>query len=96
MAKQARIDAPGALHHVIIRGIERKAIFKTVVDHDNFLSRLESLLMQTAMKMVKKGANLLLTPFPFLPIPFRHCCGSLTEAWTNDTDATDSTEQTVR
>ena len=28
MPRQSRIDAPGALHHVIIRGIERKAIFK--------------------------------------------------------------------
>ena len=24
MPRQSRIDAPGALHHVIIRGIERK------------------------------------------------------------------------
>jgi len=28
MPRKARIDAPGALHHIIIRGIERKAIFK--------------------------------------------------------------------
>ena len=28
MPRQSRIDAPGALHHVIIRGIERKAIVK--------------------------------------------------------------------
>ncbi|MCP4214538.1 MAG: hypothetical protein GY765_07765, partial [bacterium] len=28
MPRQSRIDAPGALHHIIIRGIERKAIFK--------------------------------------------------------------------
>ena len=27
MPRQARIDAPGSLHHVIIRGIERKPIF---------------------------------------------------------------------
>jgi hypothetical protein len=32
MPRQARIDAPGALHHVIIRGIERKAIFKDAKD----------------------------------------------------------------
>ena len=28
MPRKARIDAPGALLHIIIRGIERKAIFK--------------------------------------------------------------------
>ena len=26
MPRQARLDAPGTLHHVIIRGIERKRI----------------------------------------------------------------------
>jgi hypothetical protein len=28
MPRLARIDAPGIVHHVIIRGIERKPIFK--------------------------------------------------------------------
>jgi len=28
MPRQSRIDAPGALHHVIIRGIERTLIFR--------------------------------------------------------------------
>jgi hypothetical protein len=32
MASQARLNAPGALHHIIIRGIERKAIFKDHID----------------------------------------------------------------
>ena len=27
MARQSRIDAPGALHHIIARSIERKRIF---------------------------------------------------------------------
>ena len=27
MPRPARIDAPGALHHIIIRGIDRKRIF---------------------------------------------------------------------
>jgi putative transposase len=40
MPRQARIDAPGALHHVILRGIERKAIFKDDMDRDDFLDRL--------------------------------------------------------
>jgi len=28
MPRQGRLDAPGILHHVIIRGIERRYIFK--------------------------------------------------------------------
>jgi hypothetical protein len=28
MLRKARIDAPGALHHVIVRGIERRKIFR--------------------------------------------------------------------
>ncbi|MCF8068302.1 MAG: transposase [Desulfobacterales bacterium] len=47
MPRKARIDAPGALHHIIIRGIERKAIFKNDVDKDNFLERLGSILKET-------------------------------------------------
>ncbi len=32
MPRQARIDAPGALHHIILRGIEQKLIFKDQQD----------------------------------------------------------------
>ena len=28
MPRKARIDAPGALHHIIIRGIEKRRIFR--------------------------------------------------------------------
>ena len=40
MTRKARIDAPGALHHIIIRGIERNAIFKDDSERDNFLDQL--------------------------------------------------------
>jgi len=40
MPRKARIDAPGVLHHVILRGIERKAIFKGDADRRDFLERL--------------------------------------------------------
>ncbi|MGB9439622.1 MAG: hypothetical protein WCB15_16865 [Desulfobacterales bacterium] len=40
MPRKARIDAPGALHHIIIRGIERNAIFKDDSERDPFLDRL--------------------------------------------------------
>ena len=47
MPRKARIDAPGALHHVIVRGIERKAIFKDRFDRTNFVKRLGTILLET-------------------------------------------------
>jgi putative transposase len=40
MPRKARVDAPGALHHLIVRGIERKEIFQGDADRDSFLERL--------------------------------------------------------
>ena len=37
MPRKAGIDAPGALHHIIIRGIERKAIFADDKDREDFI-----------------------------------------------------------
>jgi putative transposase len=48
MPRQARIDAPGALQHIVIRGIERKSIFKDGRDRDNFLGRLGIILPETS------------------------------------------------
>jgi putative transposase len=47
MPRQARIDAPGALHHIIVRGIERRKIFNDDKDRYDFLSRLGDILEQT-------------------------------------------------
>ncbi len=47
MPRQSRIDAPGALHHIIARGIERTKIFTDDVDRDNFLNRLGNILTET-------------------------------------------------
>ena len=48
MPRKARIDAPDALHHIIIRGIERKAIFKDRHDRDNFLERFGTIITETS------------------------------------------------
>ena len=40
MPRQPRLDAPGALHHVMGRGIERTNIFRTDRERDDFLERL--------------------------------------------------------
>ena len=47
MPRSARLDAPGVLNHVIIRGIEGREIFRDNKDKDNFLDRLEALLPET-------------------------------------------------
>lgn len=47
MPRKSRIDAPGALHHIIARGIDRKDIFKDDKDRDNFLERLGDILAET-------------------------------------------------
>ena len=44
MPRQARIDAPSAVHHIIIRGIERKEIFREEEDRKEFLRRLGTIL----------------------------------------------------
>jgi len=41
MPRQARLDAPGTLHHVMGRGIERRNIFFGEADYADFLGRLE-------------------------------------------------------
>ena len=48
MARRSRIDTPRALHHVIIRGIERRAIFKHARDYKDFLTRLGNVLRETS------------------------------------------------
>ena len=47
MPRKSRIDAPGALHHIIARGINRKDIFKDNKDRDSFLERLGNILAET-------------------------------------------------
>jgi putative transposase len=47
MPRKARIDMSGALHHLMIRGIERRKIFRDDQDRDNFLDRLGKILVET-------------------------------------------------
>ena len=47
MPRTARLDAPGILHHIIIRGIERRKIFRDNQDRENLLARLAKLIPET-------------------------------------------------
>lgn len=49
MPRKVRIDAPGAMHHVIIGGIERRKIFRSDYDRKNFLNRLSVLIPETSI-----------------------------------------------
>ncbi len=52
MARQARLDAPGTLHHVMIRGIERSPIFKDDQDRQDFISRMGLLAQETGTRIL--------------------------------------------
>lgn len=47
MPRQARLDAPGTLHHVIVRGIEKRKIVDDRWDRENFVSRLGQIASDT-------------------------------------------------
>jgi putative transposase len=65
MPRKSRIDAPGALHHIIFRGIERRAIFKDDLDREKFLERLGTVLVESqtpcfAYALMRNHVHLLL------------------------------------
>ena len=47
MLRKARTDAPGALHHIIGRGIARRNVCDDDADQDFFLNRLDLILTET-------------------------------------------------
>jgi len=49
MARQSRLDAAGILHHVIIRGIERRRIFSDDGDRKDFLRRCGVVFPETTI-----------------------------------------------
>jgi len=47
MPRQARLDSPGTLHHVIVRGIEKRNIVDDDQDRNNFVFRMGQVALQT-------------------------------------------------
>jgi putative transposase len=47
MPRIARLDAPGLLHHIMIRGIERRKIFNDDTNRENLIARLSVVLPET-------------------------------------------------
>ncbi len=69
MPRTARLDTPGTLHHVIIRGIERRQIVNDADDRRQFVDRLGqlALALQTsiyAWALLSNHAHLLLRSGP--------------------------------
>ena len=52
MPRQARLDAPGTLHHVMIRGIEGLPIFREDQDRQAFLSRIGQISETTGARIL--------------------------------------------
>ena len=55
MPRQARLDAAGTLHHVIIRGIERRRIVDDDHDRRQFVSRLGKVAIETTFGLANLG-----------------------------------------
>jgi REP element-mobilizing transposase RayT len=47
MSRKANIDAPGALHHVTCRGMEKRKIFADVADRDGLFQRVAAVVKET-------------------------------------------------
>jgi len=47
MPRHARLDAEGTLHHIIVRGIERRLIFRDDTDKDRFAERMGKVFTDT-------------------------------------------------
>jgi REP element-mobilizing transposase RayT len=69
MPRQARLDSPGTLHHVIVRGIEKKEIVSDKYDRTDFVKRMGELAHETgtpiyAWSLLRNHAHILLKSGP--------------------------------
>jgi putative transposase len=70
MPTVARLDMPGFLQHVIVRGVERREIFLDESDRQRFVDRLSDVLIETetlcyAWSLIPNHFHLLLLPTRF-------------------------------
>jgi hypothetical protein len=65
MHRQARLDAPGTLPHVMIRGIEGKRILRDTLDRKDFVTCLGDRSKQT-------GTRILAWPLLGNHVPYLH------------------------
>lgn len=70
MPRQARLDVHGTLHHVIIRGIEKRQIVDDDYERKNFIARLGRIAVETdtiiyAWSLMTNHAHILLRSSQF-------------------------------
>ena len=73
MPRGPRLDAPGTLHHIMVRGIERRRIFESDRDREDFLDRLGRVVQEGqarcfAWVLIPNHAHILLRTGP-TPLP---------------------------
>ncbi len=68
MPRQARLDKPGTLHHVIIRGIEKKPIVDDVKDKKGLFLRQGGLLFAGWSRKMEYPCRKLQGVLEFLPL----------------------------
>ena len=57
MLRQARLDAPDTLHHVIFRGIEKRRIVDDRKDRENFVKRMGGRLLRISQRRSMPGRS---------------------------------------
>jgi REP element-mobilizing transposase RayT len=77
MPRQARLDAPGTLHHVIIRGIEKRKIVNGDADREEFVDRVGKNAQKSETKiyawaLMTNHAHMLIRSGPKGIFPFMH------------------------
>ena len=56
MPRHARLDSPGTLHHVMVRGIEQRQIVDDEADRADFVRRLGALAAETGTLVKRRDA----------------------------------------
>ena len=51
MPRGPRLDIPGALHHVMVRGIDRQNIFLSDADRNDLLCRLGEGVLRSGLRV---------------------------------------------
>ena len=57
MPRQARLDAPGTLHHVMVRGIEKRKMVDDERDRQAFVGRLGVTIPAIAKALKRSGSE---------------------------------------
>ncbi|MEE4604069.1 MAG: hypothetical protein V2J65_22500 [Desulfobacteraceae bacterium] len=78
MPRPARVGAPSAARHIIVRRIERRRILCDDLDRDDLVNRLGGLVLETgppclAWALIPHHFHLLLQTGPVPVAPFKRC-----------------------